>query len=314
MFLQDKSGNFWGKAESISTFGIHRKLICKAVDLQSSSNTIFLEGPCLVNTLISSDKISTATLIAKLDFQFCLNICRKISREFKLLLIKTNPFPDSLLNSDHLTAIVKTLVHNKTLHATLHIGYTNKETMQYESVTFEKDTIPKDLYKHIVASMSIPLILPAVEIDGKKYMDGGVFHSIPIEAINHLVSSYTNKETPLELMILASKPFNYALHNKQPHHTLFKTAYDAYEYMQGYECISIHNDKQLLDEILKNAGLSDKHVNYHMYCVTQQDAEKWNKAIPMDSYGHIESERIDELVNLGKQSVKDIQLKNLLKF
>ena len=102
------------------------------------------------------------------------------------------------------------LVHNKTLHATLHIGYTNKETMQYESVTFEKDTIPKDLYKHIVASMSIPLILPAVEIDGKKYMDGGVFHSIPIEAINHLVSSYTNKETPLELMILASKPFNYA--------------------------------------------------------------------------------------------------------
>lgn len=223
-------------------------------------------------------------------------------------------FKDSLLNSDHLTAIVKTLVHNKTLHATLHIGYTNKETMQYESVTFEKDTIPKDLYKHIVASMSIPLILPAVEIDGKKYMDGGVFHSIPIEAINHLVSSYTNKETPLELMILASKPFNYALHNKQPHHTLFKTAYDAYEYMQGYECISIHNDKQLLDEILKNAGLSDKHVNYHMYCVTQQDAEKWNKAIPMDSYGHIKREHIDELVNLGKQIVKDIQLKNLLKF
>ena len=65
--------------------------------LTFTGNTIFLEGPCLVNTLISSDKISTATLIAKLDFQFCLNICRKISRKFKLLLIKRNPFPDSLL-------------------------------------------------------------------------------------------------------------------------------------------------------------------------------------------------------------------------
>ena len=34
VFLQDKSGNFWGKAKSISTFGIHRKLICKAVSEQ----------------------------------------------------------------------------------------------------------------------------------------------------------------------------------------------------------------------------------------------------------------------------------------
>ena len=84
--------------------------------------------------------------------------------------------------------------------------------MQYEPVTFEKGTTPKDLYKHIIASMSIPLILPAVEIDGVQYIDGGVFHSIPIEAINHLVSTYTNKETPLELMILASKPLNYTLH------------------------------------------------------------------------------------------------------
>ena len=221
-------------------------------------------------------------------------------------------FKDSLLNSEHLTTIVKTLVDDKTLQATLHIGYTNKETMQYESVTFEKGTIPKDLYKHIVASMSIPLILPAVEIDGKKYMDGGVFHSIPIEAINHLVSTYTNKETPLELMILASKPFNYALHNKQPYHNFFKTAYDAYKYVQGYECVSIHNDKQLLDEILKNAGLNDKHINYHMYSISQKDAEKWNNAIPMDSYGHIKKENIDELVNLGKEIVKDIQLKNSL--
>ena len=223
-------------------------------------------------------------------------------------------FKDSLLNSEHLTTIVKELVHDKQLRATLHIGYTNKETMQYESVTFEKGTTPKDLYKHIVASMSIPFILPAVDIDGKKFMDGGVFHSIPIEAINHLVSNYANKETPLELMILASKPFDYALHKNKSHHTYFKTLYDAYEYMQGYECVSIHNDKQLLDEILKNAGLSEKHVNYHMYSISQKDAEKWNKTIPMDSYGHIKREHIDQLVKLGKQIVKDIQLKNLLKF
>ena len=59
--------------------------------LTFTGNTIFLEGPCLVNTFISSDKISTVTLISKLDFQFCLNICRKISCEFKLLLIKNKP-------------------------------------------------------------------------------------------------------------------------------------------------------------------------------------------------------------------------------
>ena len=223
-------------------------------------------------------------------------------------------FKDSLLNSEQLTTIVKELVHNKPLQATLHIGYTNKETMQYEPVTFEKGTIPKDLYKHIVASMSIPLILPAVDIDGTKYIDGGIFHSIPIEAINHLVSNYANKETPLELMILSSKPFNYALHQETSKHTYFKTMYDAYKYAQGYECISIHNDKQLLDEILKNAGLSEKHVNYHLYCVTQKDAEKWNSKIPFDSYGHIKGKHIDQLVELGKQIVKDIQLKNLLKF
>ena len=216
-------------------------------------------------------------------------------------------FKDSLLNSEHLTTIVKELVHNKPLQATLHIGYTNKETMEYVSKTFERGTTPIELYKHIVASMSIPLILPAVEIDGIQYMDGGVFHSIPIEAINHLVSDYENKDEPLNLMILASKPFDYALHQNKNKHSYFKTVYDAYKYAQGYECISIHNDKQLLDEILKNAGLNDKHINYQLYCVAQQDAEKWNKAIPMNSYGHIRREHIDELVNLGKQIVKDIK-------
>ena len=34
-------------------------------------------------------------------------------------------FKDSLLNSEHLTTIVKELVNNKPLRAMLHIGYTN---------------------------------------------------------------------------------------------------------------------------------------------------------------------------------------------
>jgi len=223
-------------------------------------------------------------------------------------------FKDGLLDASHLTTIVKELIDNKPLQATLHIGYTNKDTMEYESVTFQKGTTPTDLYKHIVASMSIPIVLPSVEIDGVNYIDGGVFHSIPIEAINHLVSNYTNKEEPLDLMILASKPFGYKLQKPETKHYYLKTMYDLYKYASGYECISIHNDKQLLDEILKIAKLKHEHINYSLFCVTQQDAAKWNNAIPFDSYGHIKKEHIDELVNLGKQIVKDIQLKNLLKF
>ena len=69
--------------------------------------------------------------------------------------------------------------------------------MEYITRRFEKGKVYPDLYKHVVASMSIPMILPPIEIEGVKYVDGGMYHSLPVEAIQQTIVmhlSYVRKD------------------------------------------------------------------------------------------------------------------------
>ncbi len=55
-----------------------------------------------------------------------------------------------------------------------------------QPVYFAKDQVTKDDYRIIMASSAIPAACKPVEIDGKKYFDGGVSDSIPVaHALEH---------------------------------------------------------------------------------------------------------------------------------
>lgn len=222
-------------------------------------------------------------------------------------------FKKSLLSSQKLETILKTLLKDKPLKADLHIGYTNKNTMEYSSVIFNKGKVYPDLYKHVLASMAIPIVLPSVKIGNKEYVDGGIYHSIPIEAIKDVIVKSTLKKEPLDLLVMSSKPFYYKMESKVKRHSLFQTAFDAYHMVDGQECVSSRTDKQLLDSLLQNANLQHEHVNFNFFYVPQNLHFEWNEKIHLENYGNITKQNIDDLVNLGK-SIVHKTLKSNLKF
>ena len=56
--------------------------------------------------------------------------------------------------------------------------------MTYELKHFKKGELYPSLSFIVHASMSIPILLPGVTYENKHLVDGGLFHSIPVEAID----------------------------------------------------------------------------------------------------------------------------------
>ena len=222
-------------------------------------------------------------------------------------------FKDSLLDASLLEATLKEILPAQPLKANLHVGYTNKNTMEYTSIMFEKGKSYPNLYKHVLASMAIPLVLPSVKINDNEYVDGGLYHSIPIEAIQKVVQHSIQTKEPLDLIVMSSKPFDYKMQEKIKKHSIFQSAYDAYHMIDGQECISSHTDKKFLDSLLENAKLQHEHINFNFFYVTQEAHASWNNKIHMENYGEITKETIDDLVQLGKSIVQKT-LKSNLKF
>lgn len=222
-------------------------------------------------------------------------------------------FNESLLDSENLLHVAETLLVGRTLLSDLYIGYTNKDTMEYVSKKFEKGKVYPDLHLHVVASMSIPLVLPPVQIDKENYIDGGVYHSLPVEAIEAVVQQSVDTKDPLDLVILMTQPFDYHLSKNSQHVKFFKMLKQGLRFMTGYQCVRVHNDNLLINEILKNAKLAGDHINYSLFHLKQEQTEYWDKKVPMSHYAEIQSNEIKDLIDLGKSIVIE-SLKTDLKF
>ena len=212
-------------------------------------------------------------------------------------------FSDSLVDSTNLKNTVKELLKNKTLKCDLYVAYTDRDSMQYVSKKFEKGKQYPNLYKHVVASMSIPCFLQAQKIEDKEYVDAGLFHTLPVEAMQKVIQQSINQKDPLDLVLLSAKPWGYHLTSKVKHSKWFPMLKDAYHILSGFECIGIHNDQLLLNEILKNAKLQHDHVNYSFFSIGQHDTEEWCKKIPFEKYGNIERKDVEKLMELGKNII-----------
>jgi len=223
-------------------------------------------------------------------------------------------FNTSIIDSSNLKRIVSNLLKGDVpLVTDLYIGYTNRDTMQYKCNKFEKGKLYPDLYQHVVASMSIPCVLEPTQIKDNKYIDAGMFHSIPVESINTVVQQSIEQKEPLDLMVLSARPWGYHLTSRVKDKKFFPMQGILYHLVSGFECISIHNDQLLLDKILENAKLKGDHINYSMFSINQKQTEDWTHKMPFEEYGHIKPEDVDALINLGKNIVLKC-IKSDLKF
>lgn len=222
-------------------------------------------------------------------------------------------FNESLVDSNNLLQVADNILTGRKLLSDLYIAYTDKDTMEYVSKKFEKGKTYKDLYKHVVASMSIPLVLPPTKIKNHSYVDGGLYHSLPVEGIQRVVGEASAKKEPLDLVVLMTKPWDYHLKKDSTNVKIFKIIKQGLHFMSGYQCIRVHNDEFVLKQILNSAKVSGEHVNYSLFHLKQEDTDYWDKKIPFQKYAAIQHKEIQDLIQLGKDIITE-SLKTDLKF
>ena len=91
----------------------------------------------------------------------------------------------------------------KNIKRTLEVGCFNKTDSSYR--TFNSDVSLKDMGNAVLASASVPLVFPPVQIGDKKYQDGCMRHLIPVEEIKRFIQM---KEGPKHIDLLVCYPTN----------------------------------------------------------------------------------------------------------
>jgi predicted acylesterase/phospholipase RssA len=229
-----------------------------------------------------------------------------IKPHYRLLNVPLSAlFQESLLDDSGLKQILEQELDGKALRANLFVGLTNETDMQYEMHSFFKNGKKGDmtLSKAVHASASIPVVLKGEDLEEKHYSDGGVFHQIPVLAIEKMFSlAKTDTAKHLDLTIVSSSTWKYrpeaAKESKLP--------YLAKKTMHFLDCTNYNNlssDREILRQAIQ---LYDGKVGFsmRMFSVPSEMLRKLHKRFSMDKIGHMSEEDIAELQTLGRNIVK----------
>lgn len=168
-----------------------------------------------------------------------------------------------------------------TEHSDFYACVTNVSTGKAEYISL-KDLANQDDLNFVRASASLPLFSQIVEIQGEKYLDGGICDSIPFEIMN-------TKGFEKQVVIL-TRPLGY---QKEPNTLLplFKIVYRDYP------------------DFVKAVG--ERHIHYNASLATLQEWEKQGKSFVFRPSEKMDISRIEtnteKLIALYNLGVKDAQ-------
>lgn len=100
-------------------------------------------------------------------------------------------FHESMFQNTAMTNLINENFETTNISRDFSVGVYNKTLCRYE--TF-KSTDENDMKNAILASASVPVILPTVKIDSYDYEDGGMRHMLPILEIENWVSKTEGKK------------------------------------------------------------------------------------------------------------------------
>lgn len=213
-------------------------------------------------------------------------------------------FQNSILDDSGLTKILKAELEGKEVQGDLYIGLTNETKMRYEMHHFgsraKKPTL--SLGEAVHASMSIPVIFEGEDTkDGQHLSDGGVFHQVPVLAIQHMLERALQEKSVLDLTILASSPWKYAPDMPKCSYPLL--ARRTMHYMDCLQTNNMTTDREILREAFEI--YKDKvKVDFKMYMLPTVLAQKLHKTFTFTKLSHISENEIEKLLNLGRNIVQ----------
>lgn len=213
-------------------------------------------------------------------------------------------FQKSLLDDSGLKQILEHELQEKKLTAKLYVGLTNETDMQYEVHVFggSEESSSLTLPQAVHASASIPVILQGEDVATKHYSDGGVFHQIPVFAIEQMLQKASKeKEKHLDLTIISSSTWNY-----RPVCTSSKLPYLAQKTVHFLDCTNYNNlssDREILREAI---ALYDGKTGFsmQMFSVPTPILRKLEHKFTMNKIADMTEEDIEELQTLGKRIVQ----------
>lgn len=222
-------------------------------------------------------------------------------------------FNKSILDSSSLKDLIQKLFANRELKRNLFVGVTDDNTMTYSVKHFEKNKIHADLCDYVLGSMSIPIILPGVEHDKEYLVDGGLFHSIPVEAIDTCIQNAVQNHNNFEIILLSSKRFHAKMHNKRSKH--FVILNNAMRMFYAHSFQTMHSDQLILNKTIDNAKELGIDVKLNFFSIPDEKVEYFDKKIKFQEYGKIKDATVNVLLTLGKNIVKNALLNHVhLKF
>lgn len=214
-------------------------------------------------------------------------------------------FQKSLLDDSGLRDILQEELQEKKLTAKLYVGLTNETDMQYEVHAFDASDSRKSvlsLPEAVHASASIPVILKGEDVASKHYSDGGVFHQIPVLAIERMLE-LASKETQkhLDLTIISSSTWKY-----RPQTTVSKLPYLAKKTVHFLDCTNYNNlssDREILREAISLYS-GKTGFSMRMFSVPTPILRKLQHRFSMNKIANMTEADIEELQTLGKRIVQ----------
>jgi len=228
-----------------------------------------------------------------------------IKPHYRLLNVPLSAlFQDSLLDDSGLKAILTEQL-KAPLRAKLYVGLTNETDMQYELHAFgpRTEAKPMDLAAAVHASASIPVVLKGEDVDDKHFSDGGVFHQLPVLAMEKMLEKASKDPSKrLDLTIISSSTWKY-----RPKETKgSKLPYLAQKTMHFLDCTNYNNlssDREILREAI--ALYSGKtSLSMRMFSVPTELLRKLHKRFTLDKIGKMSEEDINSLQELGRNIVR----------
>ena len=222
-------------------------------------------------------------------------------------------FNKSILDDSNLKQLIQKLFANRELKRNLFVGVTDDNTMTYTVKHFEKNKTYDDLCDYVLGSMSIPIILPGVQHEKQYLVDGGLFHSIPVEAMDLCIQNAVKEHNSFEITLLSSRRFHAKMHNKKSKHFVIPNQAMRMFYSHGYQ--TMHNDQIILNKTIANAKEHGVNVKLNFFSIPDEKVDYYDKEIKFEEYGSLKDSTVNVLLTLGKSIVKNALLNNIhLKF
>ena len=124
------------------------------------------------------------------------------------------------------------------------------------------------LDKTILASSSIPVLFSPVELDGQKYVDGGLLGNIPVEPIKndceHIIavniSPLNHREKYKNLIQIATRTFYMSVNANMHEVKKYSSVYIEPEGIDTYDILSLSHAGELFD--LGYKSLNNRHLPF----------------------------------------------------